>query len=89
MGGCGLGRVLTTFSKDKTGHLYYREHCTLVILICREQENKTSKEQEELRMAMPRFETEAEKEEKLRIEKELAEFGEVSEAFRLSKPNPR
>ena len=40
-------------------------------------------------MAMPRFETEAEKEERLRMEKELAEFGEVSEAFRLSKPNTR
>lgn len=47
------------------------------------------KEQEEMRLNAPRFETEAEKEERLRMERELAEFGEVSEAFRLSSPNPR
>lgn len=47
------------------------------------------KEQEQMRLNAPRFETEAEKTERLRMERELAEFGEVSEAFRLSRPNPR
>lgn len=42
-----------------------------------------------MRLNAPRFETEAEKLERLRMERELAEFGEVSEAFRLSRPNPR
>ena len=42
-----------------------------------------------MRLTAPRFETEAEKQERLRMERELAEFGEVSEAFRLSHPNPR
>ena len=55
----------------------------------REEESKAKKEQEQLRMTMPRFETEAEKEERLRMEKELKDFGEISEAFRLSRPNPR
>ena len=47
------------------------------------------KEQEQMRLTMPRFETEDEKAERLKREQELAEFGEISEAFRLSKPNPR
>lgn len=40
-------------------------------------------------MTTPRFETEEEKEERERMEREVVEFGEVSEAFRLSQPNPR
>ena len=57
--------------------------------MCREQESRVRREQEQLRMAIPRFETEAEKQERLKMEQELAEFGRVSEAFRLSNPNPR
>ena len=60
-----------------------------MIILCREHESRLKKEQEEMRLNAPRFETEAEKEERLRMERELAEFGEVSEAFRLSSPNPR
>ena len=59
------------------------------VFMCREQEHLLKKEQEQMRSTMPRFETEDEKVERLKREKELAEFGEVSVAFRLSSPNPR
>ena len=37
---------------------------------------------------MPRFETATEREERLKRERELAEFGKVAVAFRLSSPDP-
>ena len=64
-------------------------YCYIITCVYREQESKLRREQEQMRLAMPRFETEAEKTERIRMEQELAEFGEVSVAFRLSKPNPR
>ena len=44
--------------------------------------------EERKKLAMPRFETLQEREDRLRREKERAEFGDVSVAFRLSTPNP-
>ena len=41
------------------------------------------------KLSVPRFETVVEREERLRKEKELSEFGKVAVAFRLSTPNPR
>ena len=48
-----------------------------------------SKPEEDPRSLMPRFETAAEREERLRREQELAEFGKVAVAFRLSSPDPK
>lgn len=45
-------------------------------------------EEDRKRFHTPRFETVQEKEERTRRERELAEFGEVAVAFRLSTPNP-
>ena len=43
---------------------------------------------EQIKNAVPRFETQTEKEERLKKEKEDAQFGQVAIAFNLTKPNP-
>lgn len=54
-----------------------------------EQEARERLIEEKKRMAMPRFETPQEQEARLQREKERAEFGNVSVAFRLSTPNAK
>lgn len=49
---------------------------------------QTKQEEERKKLSMPRFETAAEKEERVKKEVELAKFGEVAIAFRLSSPDP-
>ena len=49
---------------------------------------RTKQEEERKKLSMPRFETAAEKEERMKKEVELAKFGEVAIAFRLSSPDP-
>ena len=52
------------------------------------EQNMTQKmEDDKQKLVMPRFETALERVERLKKEKELAEFGEVSVAFRLSAPS--
>ncbi len=46
-------------------------------------------EEERKRLSAPRFETMAEKIDRVRLEKERAETGDIQVAFRLSNPNKR
>ena len=40
-------------------------------------------------MCIPRFETAEEKEQRIKNEREMAEFGPIAVEFRLSTPDPR
>ena len=55
----------------------------------KEKEAKVKLEEEQKRSLMPRFETLAERELRLKREREFAAFGEVAVAFSLSTPNPK
>ena len=54
----------------------------------KERETLDKMEEKQRRSLMPKFETLAEREARLKREREIAEFGEVDVAFSLSTPNP-
>lgn len=58
-------------------------------LYCRDQESYNRLEEERRKMWIPRFETANEKEQRVRNERERAEFGPIAVEFRLSTPDPR
>ena len=67
-------------------HWYSKMHDKLV---SRDRRTSEMIEEERKRMTVPRFETMAEKQERIRLEKERAEIGDVQVAFRLSNPDHR
>ena len=52
-------------------------------------EERDKQEEEQRRMLLPRFETIAEREARIKHEKELEEFGTAAVEFRLSSPDAR
>jgi len=68
-------------------------HSLVLVLIrvffpCREKEENERLEEERKKMRVPRFETAEEREQRMRTERELVEFGPATIEFRLSSPNP-
>jgi hypothetical protein len=55
----------------------------------RDQEERARQDEERRRLLLPHFETKDEKEQRLKREKEMEEFGPTAVEFRLSIPDTR